>query len=128
GHTHFLVMEFVEGQGLDRVLTGKGRLPVSEACEYARQAALGLQHAFERGMVHRDIKPHNLMLTPQGQLKILDFGLARFVSEVILPAELPHCGRTPDTVPTAGETPADAVMGTADYLAPEEAQDARSAD
>src|SRR5262249_13387753 len=58
---HFLVMEHVEGQNLADYLGGKGTLPVAEACDIARQAALGLQHAHERGMVHRDIKPHNLM-------------------------------------------------------------------
>ena len=81
GDLHFLVMEFVEGTDLARLVAGQGPLPVARACEYARQAALGLQHAFEHGMVHRDIKPQNLMLTPDGQVKVLDFGLARFVSE-----------------------------------------------
>src|SRR4051794_4758231 len=91
GETHFLVMEFIEGINLDAVLAEQGRLSVACACDYARQAALGLQHAFERGMVHRDIKPHNLMRTPQGQVKILDFGLARYVSEAV-PAELLGAG------------------------------------
>src|SRR5262249_49677820 len=57
GDLHFLVMEYVEGQSLARVLKERGPLPVAEACEYVRQAALGLQHAHERGMVHRDVKP-----------------------------------------------------------------------
>ena len=82
GETHMLVMEFIEGTDLARVVDRRGPLPVGEACEYARQAALGLQHAFEDGMVHRDIKPQNLMRTTRGQIKILDFGLARFASEV----------------------------------------------
>src|SRR5262249_56830971 len=77
GEVHFLVMEFVEGEGLDRLLKRRGRLPAAEACEYVRQAALGLQHAFERGMVHRDIKPANLLVGTDGVVKILDFGLAR---------------------------------------------------
>src|SRR5262249_36762668 len=63
GDTHFLVMEFVEGTTLARLVNERGLLPVAEACDYVRQAALGLQHAFEHGMVHRDIKPHNLMVT-----------------------------------------------------------------
>src|SRR5262249_8597797 len=81
GDVHFLVMEFVEGISLDKLIAQQGRLAVYRACDYVRQAALGLQHAFERGMVHRDIKPGNLMCTPEGQIKILDFGLARFARE-----------------------------------------------
>ena len=76
GETHMLVMEFVEGADLAEMVERHGPLQVGEACEYVRQAALGLQHAFERGMVHRDIKPQNLMRTARGQVKILDFGLA----------------------------------------------------
>jgi formylglycine-generating enzyme required for sulfatase activity/tRNA A-37 threonylcarbamoyl transferase component Bud32 len=113
GDTHFLVMEFVPGRSLAEVLEEKGPLPVAHACHYVRQAALGLQHAFEKGMVHRDIKPHNLMLTPKGQVKILDFGLAKLASE---------------GGPGKGLTAANAYMGTPDYSAPEQAADARSAD
>src|SRR5262249_6391394 len=87
GDVHFLVMEFVEGTSLDRLVAEKGPLPVIQACVYARQEAQELQHAFDRGMVHRDIKPQNLMLTPSapnrpwGLIRILDFGLARFAHE-----------------------------------------------
>lgn len=119
GGTHFLVMEYVEGADLDHVLVARGRLPLTEACEYARQAALGLQHAHEQGMAHRDIKPHNLMLTPQGRVKILDFGLARFASEALLP------------VPSGGggdESSSHTGLGTLDYLAPEQARGAARAD
>src|SRR6202007_3131109 len=98
---------------LARLVQQRGRLPVAEACAYVRQAALGLQHAHERGMVHRDIKPHNLILTPQGRVKILDFGLARVASERGL-------GK--------GLTASNAYMGTPDYSSPEQAQDARKAD
>jgi serine/threonine protein kinase len=62
GDTHFLVMEYVEGISLARLVAERGPLPVAEGCDYVRQAALGLQHAHERGMVHRDIKPQNLMV------------------------------------------------------------------
>jgi serine/threonine protein kinase len=113
GDLHMLVMEFVTGIDLAKVVEKKGPLPVLHACHYVRQAALGLQHAFERGMVHRDIKPQNLMLTPRGQVKILDFGLARM-------ARKPQQGR--------GLTQADQFMGTPEYVAPEQATDARSAD
>jgi hypothetical protein len=75
-----LVMEYVEGHELGEVVQTTGPLPVVNACYYAQQAALGLQHAFEQGMVHRDIKPQNLILCRQGKrqvVKILDFGLAK---------------------------------------------------
>jgi serine/threonine protein kinase len=81
GGVHFLAMEFIEGISLARLVAESGPLPVRLACDYMRQVALGLQHAHERGMVHRDIKPHNLILARDGQVKILDFGLARFLSE-----------------------------------------------
>ena len=70
---HFLVMEYCEGVTLSRLVGQRGPLPVPEACECIRQAALGLQHASERGLVHRDIKPGNIMLCG-GQVKILDLG------------------------------------------------------
>ena len=111
--THFLVMEYVSGEDLSALVEKQGRLPISTACDYVRQAALGLEQARERGMVHRDIKPQNLILTTGGQVKILDFGLAQFASEI---AE------------QSGLTQAGAVMGTPDYMAPEQARDAHSAD
>jgi WD40 repeat protein len=112
GETHFLVMEYVEGTDLGRLVKERGPLPVDRACEYARQAALGLQHAFEQGMVHRDLKPPNLMLTPGGCVKILDFGLARFAGEAAL----------------GGATGSGMVLGTVDYIAPEQADNAHEAD
>src|SRR5262249_6213353 len=81
GDVHFLVRGMVEGVGLGRLLLPRGPLPAVEACDYVRQAALGLQHAHERGMVHRDVKPDNLMLTADGTVKLLDFGLAALTVE-----------------------------------------------
>ena len=82
GENHFLVMEFVDGADLASVAQRRVRLEVGEACEFVRQAALGLAAAHKRGLVHRDLKPSNLMLTwtanDQPQVKILDMGLARF--------------------------------------------------
>jgi serine/threonine protein kinase len=113
GELHMLVMEFVPGQNLAEVLEKKGPLSVAHACHYMRQAAYGLQHAHERGMVHRDIKPQNLIRTPNGRIKILDFGLAKMVRER-------ETGK--------GLTPSDACMGTAEFMAPEQAQNAAKAD
>ena len=76
GDVPFLVLEYVLGANLDQKLAEVGRLGVATACDYARQTALGLPYAYLHHMVHRDIKPHNLMLTPEEQVKILDFGLA----------------------------------------------------
>jgi serine/threonine protein kinase len=113
GATHFLVMEHVAGISLEMEIERRGPLPVSEACDLIHQAALGLQHAHERGMVHRDIKPANLLLTLAGQVKILDFGLARLVEE--------DSG-------TATPLPSAVVLGTPDYVAPEQARDPAHAD
>jgi WD40 repeat protein len=113
GDLHFLVMEYVEGQSLAQLLEEKGPLPIASACHCVCQAALGLQHACEQGMVHRDIKPQNLMLTSKGQVKVLDFGLARLRSE---------------RKAGGGLTQPDAFMGTPQYVAPEQATDARTAD
>jgi uncharacterized protein (TIGR03067 family) len=135
GDAHFLVMEYVDGVSLSRLVAENGPLPVDRACSCIQQAAAGLQHAFERGMVHRDIKPQNLMLTPGGQVKILDFGLARFALEsapagaLLTPADAAACGvaGTRDT-PSDSLTQVGTVMGTPDYIAPEQARDAHTAD
>lgn len=109
---HYLVMDFVDGEDLGRVVERHQRLSVPNACEAVRQAAIGLQHAFERGFVHRDIKPSNLMLTRAGRVQLLDLGLARSFQD-----------RPAETLTTEGM-----VLGTADYLAPEQWEHAHSAD
>jgi hypothetical protein len=127
GDSHFLVMEYVEGTTLARLVEREGPLPVARACDAIRQAARGLQRAHEHGLIHRDIKPHNLMLTPQGVVKILDFGLARLAHEATSASPA-----TADTAPpvahAAGLTQLGMVMGTADYMAPEQADNAHTAD
>jgi serine/threonine-protein kinase len=116
GDAHFLAMELVEGTDLGKVVKQHGPLPVAAACDYVRQAALGLQHAFEKGLVHRDIKPANLLLTVNGVVKVLDLGLARLASvESFLE-------------PSTTLTQEGAVMGTPDFIAPEQARDSHSAD
>ncbi len=109
----YLLMELVEGDNLGRLVGRYGPLPVAEACEVIRQAALGLQHLHERGLVHRDVKPSNLMLTPAGVVKVLDLGLARHLHE-----------------PGGGEriTLQGQCLGTLDYMAPEQCADPHAVD
>jgi hypothetical protein len=109
---HFLVMEFVDGMDLARVVARHGRLTTAEACEAVRQAALGLQHAYERGLVHRDVKPPNLILARDGRVRLLDLGLARSFGEAAA-----------DPLTAQGT-----LLGTADYLAPEQWDHPHAAD
>jgi serine/threonine protein kinase len=118
---YFLVMEYVHGMTLDALVKKQGPLPIAYVCALMRQAALGLQHAHEKGMVHRDIKPGNLLIpTSEGDtppdvlVKILDFGLARL-----------HGKTGGDTIALRGEA---GVLGTPDYIAPEQSRDIHAAD
>jgi len=125
GASHYLAMEFVEGTDLGRLVKQGGRMPVEQACAYILQAARGLAHAHERGLVHRDIKPHNLIMSVRdGLVKVADLGLAR------LPRVMGQDATVLRDVQTTGTlTPENAVlMGTADYLAPEQALDFHAAD
>lgn len=97
---HYLVMEFVEGLTLDKILERKGRLAVGEVLSYAEQACSALQAAHQAGIVHRDIKPANLMITPAGSVKVMDFGIARQES-------------------MSGLTQSGIFMGTPRYISPE---------
>jgi len=118
GSTHFLAMEYVEGYDLNAWLRRRGPLPISLACECAMQAAKGLAHASRCGMVHRDIKPVNMLVAWDAErerpvVKILDMGLARFVSE---------------THEDGGITREGHMVGTPDYVAPEAAENFKTAD
>jgi len=111
--TPLLVMEYVEGMDLAELVRPLGPLRIADACELARQAAVGLQYAHEHGLVHRDIKPSNLMLTTLGDLKILDLGLARLQKSAAEGEELTGTGQ---------------MMGTSDYIAPEQALESHTVD
>jgi serine/threonine protein kinase len=100
---YYLVMEYVEGEDLQRIVDKNGPMPYQTAADFIRQAAVGLAHAHEAGFIHRDIKPGNLLVDNKGVLKILDLGLAR----------LAHGGAES---PQAGTW----VSGTPDYIAPEQ--------
>jgi WD40 repeat protein len=125
GPAHFLAMEFVEGTDLGKLVKRGGPMPVHQACAYVRQVASGLQHAHERGLVHRDVKPHNLIMSLRdGLVKVADLGLARLPRSVT-----EQVTELSPRVTTGTLTPENAgLMGTADYLAPEQAMDFHAAD
>ncbi|MDA1013392.1 MAG: protein kinase [Planctomycetota bacterium] len=114
GDIHFLVMEYVEGSDLQERVHNDGPLSFIDAADYIRQAADGLAHAHEAGMVHRDIKPGNLLVDRHQVVKILDLGLARFFNE-----------GDEESLTVAND---EKVLGTADYLAPEQALDSHNVD
>lgn len=109
--THYLVMEFVEGTDLQRLVILRGKLSVENACKALYQAALGLQAAHDAGVIHRDIKPSNLFVTKDGKLKILDLGLARLSQD-----------------DGEGLTKSGQVFGTPEYMAPEQWDDVHGCD
>jgi serine/threonine-protein kinase len=157
--THFIAMEYVDGQTLEKMVRTQGPMSIRQACEYMRQSALGLQHAYEVGLVHRDIKPSNILVAQKsggdvakssarvarpslvtvrdrdrmsqsatsssrlsqgwGQIKILDMGLARLTDGA--DEDRPQQEHTP-------LTRAGALLGTPDFIAPEQARDARQVD
>ncbi len=114
GDLWYIVLDYIEGEDLHQKVKRTGPLPVRDAVEYIRQAACGLQYAHEEGLVHRDVKPANLMLDTKGTVKILDLGLAL----------------DGDDDEEGGLTKAhdEKVLGTADYLAPEQSKNSHSAD
>jgi serine/threonine protein kinase len=125
--TQFFSMEFVEGQSLGGVVKKEGKLDIEMAVGYVLQAARGLKFGHDRGMVHRDVKPDNLLLSDQGVVKVADLGLVKVPDE-----------READTVPdsaaaeedsgSARLTRANAALGTPAYMAPEQARDAAHVD
>jgi serine/threonine-protein kinase len=114
GGNYLLVMEYVDGTDLGQLVQNQGPLPVPQACDCIRQAALALAHAHEQGLVHRDIKPSNLLLSSAGQIKLLDLGLAR------LPASADGVSSTMTETGT--------IIGTPDFLAPEQARHSHDVD
>jgi hypothetical protein len=102
-HRHFIVMEYVEGQSVAQILRERGRLPVDEAVEIVSQACEGLEYAHRHSVIHRDVKPGNLLINPDGIVKLADFGIAKAAED----SRITQIG---------------SVLGTAAYLSPERAQ------
>jgi predicted Ser/Thr protein kinase len=101
---HFIVMQYVDGQSVDRILEQKGKLPVEQAVQLVRRIATALAAAHKAGIIHRDIKPANVLISKDGQVKVLDFGLARNVE-------------SGQSISSTGQ-----IVGTPHYMAPEQAQ------
>jgi Tol biopolymer transport system component len=116
GGIEALVLELVEGDTLAERIA-RGPVPVDEALEIARQIARALEAAHEKGIVHRDLKPANVKLDPAGQVKVLDFGLAKALSS---DSSSPDVTSSPTL--TAAATQAGVVIGTAAYMSPEQAR------
>jgi serine/threonine protein kinase len=99
---HFITMEFVEGQSLKHLIQARGSLPVNVVLTVGKQLCRALEVAHEQGVIHRDIKPQNLIVEPSGTLKVMDFGIARLATR------------------TRGMTQAGMAIGTPEYMAPEQ--------
>ena len=116
GDTHYCVMEYIDGADLTKMVRDTGPMPVPQACDAIRQAALGLQHASETGLVHRDIKPSNIIVPRGGgPVKLVDLGLARLMD-------------APGGEDAHRITQEGFVIGTPDFLAPEQARDPMGVD
>ena len=112
---HYLVMEYVPGYDLAEVLSQLGPIPLPMALDYLKQACKGLDYAHRKGVVHRDVKPSNILLSDEGDIKILDMGLARIGDSSF--------NQAMTQLTTTGQ-----VMGTVEYMSPEQAEDTRQAD
>ena len=116
GQTKALVLQLIEGPTLaDKI--AQGPIPVEDALKIALQMAEGLEAAHEKGVIHRDLKPANIKITPEGQVKILDFGLAK-----ALEVEVPASSLSQSPTLTAAATQVGVILGTAAYMSPEQAK------
>ncbi|MCZ2341292.1 MAG: serine/threonine protein kinase, partial [Bacteroidales bacterium] len=114
GNLHYIVMEYVDGTNLLDLVKQFGKLDLGRAVDYAYQVAVGLDFAFRNGIVHRDVKPGNVLITRKGEAKILDMGLARFYRDTTDQLTVQYDDKI--------------VLGTADYVAPEQVANSHGAD
>jgi serine/threonine protein kinase len=114
GNLHYIVMEYVDGSNLLDMVKKHGPMPAPRAAHYIRQTALGLQYAFDNGLIHRDIKPGNILVDRTGTAKLLDMGLARFHQDQSDMLTVKYDDKI--------------VLGTADYVAPEQVANSHSVD
>lgn len=112
-NTHYIVMEYIEGKDLNTIVKQEGPLSLELCCNYIAQAAEGLHHAHQNGLIHRDVKPANLLVDQKGIVKLLDLGLALFSDNERASLTVAHNEN---------------VLGTADYLAPEQAVNSHKID
>jgi serine/threonine protein kinase len=114
GNLHFIVMEYVDGSNLLEMVKKFGPMDLRRACSYVRQVALGLDFAFKAGLIHRDVKPGNILIDRKGVARVLDMGLARFYKD------------TTDLLTVKYDDKI--VLGTADYVAPEQVANSHNVD
>jgi eukaryotic-like serine/threonine-protein kinase len=113
---HFLVLELVSGETLaDRIK--RGPIPIEEALPIAKQIAEALEEAHEKGIIHRDLKPANIKVTPEGKVKVLDFGLAKAYE-----TETPNPNLSQSPTISLAATNAGVILGTAAYMSPEQSK------
>ena len=114
---HALVMELVEGEDLSQRIS-RGPIPLDEALPVALQIAEALEDAHEKGIIHRDLKPANIRITPEGKVKVLDFGLAKALEGES--SQDPNLSQSPTL--TMAATQMGVILGTAAYMSPEQAR------
>lgn len=124
GDRYYIVMEYVDGQSLEKRVQKEGPLPINDVISYLRQSAKALRHAHQRNMVHCDIKPDNLLLNQDGQIKILDMGIAKLND----PKKKGQVQETESTSDSQAKKDESHILGTVDYLAPEMASGEVEAD
>ncbi|MBQ2622140.1 MAG: serine/threonine protein kinase [Thermoguttaceae bacterium] len=124
GDRYYIVMEYVDGQSLEKRVQKEGPLPINDVISYLRQSAKALQHAHQRNMIHCDIKPDNLLLNQDGQIKILDMGIAKLND----PKKKGQVSEPEPTSDSQAKKDESHILGTVDYLAPEMASGEVEAD